>query len=381
MTSLNSSRLGILALTVILTSCSCSSEKGSDFFSKVDPQSANGITQINVGETDAGSESAGGAASSGGAASGGAVSAGATAAGSSTAGSTTSGATAAGSTTGAPPVVVVKPPVVVVPPPPSEKDICEPLKEEGEEITLGYGLAGKLYDGAPNKINKFDELLSKGKALEGVIYMSNLNIPTRKFDKGFPRENGTMVMNGMGQTLIENFGIEFTGSLELMANDEEGYYEIGLIADDGVSLDLNKGPLPEEMKNVIDADHTTPTKFSCSKLLVRMEKGKAMPLRLRYFQGPRYHIALIMTWRKVEVLNASSDNFIKSQLKNPIKETRCGIAGNKFFFDPDSDSHPQMEYTDMLDPAKREVPWKIVKHKNLRLPAGYSNKECVTKKP
>jgi hypothetical protein len=210
--------------------------------------------------------------------------------------------------------------------------------------------------------------------------MSNLNIPTRKFDRGFPRENGSMVMNGMGQTLIENFGVEFTGSLKLMSDDEEGYYEIGLIADDGVSLDMNKAPGPEGLQNIIDADQTTPSKFSCSNYLVRLERGKPMPLRLRYFQGPRYHIALIMIWRKVESLSLSDDNLIKSQLKNPIKETRCGIAGNKFFFDPDSDSQPQMEYLDMLDPAKRAVPWKIVKHKNLLLPAGHSNRECVVKK-
>ena len=394
MTSLKLSHLSILALSIVLTSCGCSSEKGSDFFSKIEPQSADGITQINIGdgETD-GESSAGGASSSGGASAGatsaGATSAGATSAGATSAGATSAGATSAGATaasaaggaSGGAPVVIPPPPVVVTPPPPSDKDICEPLKEEGEEIVLGYGLAGKLYDGAPHKINNFGELLSKGKALDGIIYMSNLNIPTRKFDRGFPRENGTMVMNGMGQVLIENFGIEFTGSLNLMAGDEEGYYEIGLIADDGVSLDMNKGPLPEDLKNIIDADHTTPTKFSCSKLLVRMEKDKPMPLRLRYFQGPRYHIALIMTWRKVEGLDASNDNFIKSQLKNPIKETRCGIAGNKFFFDPDSNSHPQMEYRDMLDPAKRAVPWKIVNHKNLKLPVGYSNMECVSKKP
>lgn len=379
MTSFKPSQLSIVALSIVLTSCSCNSEKGSDFFSKADSQIPDGITQVvGDGETSGGA-SAGGASSSGGSAAG-ATSAGATSAGA------TSASAAGGASGGAPvvippPVVVTPPPVVVTPPPPSEKDICEPLKEDGEEILLGYGLAGKLYDGAPNKINNFGELLSKGKALDGVIYMSNLNIPTRKFDKGFPRENGTMVMNGMGQTLIENFGIEFTGSLNLMAGDEEGFYEVGLIADDGVSLDMNKGTTPEVLKNIISADHTTPSKFSCSNYLVRMEKNKPMPLRLRYFQGPRYHIALIMTWRKVEELSVSSDNFIKSQLKNPIKETRCGIAGNKFFFDPDSDSHPQMEYRDMLDPAKRAVPWKVVNHKNFTLPAGYSNMECVTKKP
>lgn len=378
MKSRSQNNIALLALSVFLTSCG--SEKGSDFFKKVDPLSPAEVSLS--GGVSAGGEEVGESASGG--AAGGAQTAG----GAGSGGVAGSGGASGGAEVSQPPVVV-PPPLVVVPPPvvvakppaPSEKDICDPLKEEGEEIALGYGLVGKLYDGAPNKIEHFSELLTKGKVLEGAIYMSNLNIPTRKFDKGFPRENGQMVMNAMGKTLIENFGIEFTGSLELMNEDEPGYYEIGLIADDGVMLDMNKGPLPEELKSIIDGDHTTPSKLFCSKLLVRMEKGKPMPLRLRYFQGPRYHIALIMTWRKVESLTVSNDNFIKSALKNPIKETRCGIAGNKFFFDPDSNSHPQMEFMDMMDPAKRVVPWKIVKHKNLRLPAGYSNMECVSKKP
>jgi hypothetical protein len=207
--------------------------------------------------------------------------------------------------------------------------------------------------------------------------MSQLNIPTTKFSKGFPRENGTFVMNSMGQVLMENFGIEFTGNLQLSDGDEEGYYEIGIIADDGVSLDILK---QEGEKSLIDGDHQTPSKFFCSKLLVRMEKNKLVPIRLRWFQGPRYHIALIMMWRKVEPLSSSNDPLMKSQLKNPVKETRCGIAGNSFFFDPESDSHPQMEYMDLFDKAKRAVPWSIIKHKNYKLPAGTSNMECVDKK-
>lgn len=270
-------------------------------------------------------------------------------------------------------------PVATTPPTaPSEKDICEPLKEEGEEIVYGHGLVGKLYDGAPNKIENFKELLEKGKLLEGLIYMSKLNIPTRKFDKGFPREDGTLVMNMMGKDLIENFGIEFSGSLELLPDDGPGYYELGVISDDGTVLDIESDG---KLVSIISGDHTTPSKFFCGNQLVRMEAGKKVPMRLRYFQGPRYHIALIMMWRKVQPLEGESELLIKNQVKQPVKETRCGIAGNKFFFDPDSSSHPTMEYLDLFDPKKREVPWKIVQHKNLRLPAGYSNQECVTKKP
>ena len=267
---------------------------------------------------------------------------------------------------------------VMGPTPPSEKDICDPLKEEGEEISLGYGLVGKLIDGAPNKIEHFKELLQKGTPVEGLIYMSKLNIPTRKFDKGFPREDGTMVTNSAGAVLIENFGIEFQGSFDLLPEDGPGYYEIGVISDDGPVLEVES---EGQMISIISGDHVTPSKFFCADKLVRMEAGKPVPLRLRYFQGPRYHIALIMLWRKVAELEGASGALVKNQLKNPLKETRCGIAGNKFFFDPDSSSHPQMDYLDLFDATKRVVPWKIVQHKNLRLPTGYSNMECVTKKP
>lgn len=280
-------------------------------------------------------------------------------------------------TSGNPPAVVTPPPVTappVVVAPPSEKDICEPLKEEKGEVALGYGLVGKLYDGAPHKINHFSDLLSKGTVIEGNIYMSKLDIPTRKFEQGFPREDGTLVMNAMGAPLIENFGIEFNGSLELLPGEEPGYYEIGIIADDGVVLEVGA-----EQTKIINGDHHTPTKFFCGDKLVKMETGKPVPMRLRYFQGPRYHLALIMIWRKVASLSEGSGSCMKSHLKMPVKESRCGIAGNKFFFDPDSESHPQMEYLDLFDPAKRAVPWSVVKHKNLRLPAGYSNKECVSK--
>jgi hypothetical protein len=338
--------LTVIALGVLLVSCN---EKGSDFFKRVNPSdtslTGNSPAIGIVGEDHPGSET-----------------------GESTGGTATSGGTSVGSTTGG----------TTQTPPTSEKDMCEVLKDDGEDIVYGYGLAGKIYDGAPEKIQNFKELLAKGKVLEGTLYMSKLNIPTTKFEKGFPREDGTLLMNSMGQVLIENFGVEFTGNLQLTDGDEEGYYEIGIIADDGVSLDVVK---QEADKNLIDGDHQTPSKFFCSKLLVRMEKNTLVPIRLRWFQGPRYHIALIMMWRKVEALSSSSDSLMKSQLKNPVKETRCGIAGNNFFFDPESDSHPQMEYLDLFDPAKRAVPWSIIKHKNYKLPAGSSNRDCVSKTP
>lgn len=346
MKSFKTLNLSFLAMSVLLASCS---DKSSDFFKRAIPN--NDVTQVSL---TGGSESGG----------------------ENSPADTLPEAPLPTEETPKDPEVVKVPEVIK---PPSEKDICEPLNEEGESVVYGYGLVGKLYDGAPNKIQSFKEVLEKGKLLESSIYMSQLNIPTRKFDKGFPRENGSMVMNSMGQVLIENFGIEFSGQLQLQDSDEAGYYEIGLIADDGVSLDLQTGPEAESLKNLIDGDHQTPTKFFCSKLLVRMEKGKSFPIRLRYFQGPRYHVALIMMWRKVESLENGSDELIKSALKKPVKETRCGIAGNKFFFDPDSDSHPQMEYLDLFDKTKRAVPWSMIKHKNLKLPAGYSNKQCVEK--
>ncbi len=370
MKSLKSSQLAVLALNVILTSCSCNSEKGSDYFSTVNPNSAGNITAIGLNGGADGGVSAGTSGSTAGATSAGATNGGATAAGATAGGATAAGASTAGSTSGTV--------VTTLPTAPSDKDICDPLKDESEEILLGHGLVGKLFDAAPNKIEHFSDLVTKGSPVDGLIYMSKLNIPTRKFDKGFPREDGSMVVNNMGKVLIENFGIEFTGQLELQAGDEPGYYEIGLLADDGVILDIQAS---NESVSIISGDHYTPTKFFCSQSLVRMEAGKSVPIRLKYFQGPRYHIALIMIWRKVQALEGESAVLIKNQVKNPIKETRCGIAGNNFFFDPESNSHPQMEYLDLLDPTKRVIPWEVVKHKNFRLPVGYSNMQCVNKKP
>ena len=204
-----------------------------------------------------------------------------------------------------------------------------------------------------------------------TIYMSELNIPTRKFSEGFQATDGKLIMNSEGTPLFENFGIEFTSNLVLRPEDAEGYYQLSLIADDGVVLELK--PIDEAYEVIIKTDHITPSKFSCAKDSVRMVRGKQVPITLKYFQGPRYHVSLILLWRKVADLEGHSDGLIK--IKTP-KEIRCGIAGNKYFFDPDDRSHPTMNYLDLLDPSKRQVPWSVVKHKNFKLPGGYTNDEC-----
>ncbi len=265
------------------------------------------------------------------------------------------------------PVVPVVPEVVENEPEGSM--VCDPLNGEGSDssIKLGYGLTGVLYDGNGGAVSRFEDLLQKGVVLDKSVYLSQLFIPTRKFDEGFQSTDGALLMNSQNEALIENFGLDLSSELALSASDGPGYYEIALIADDGVGMDADQ-------QNIIQADILTPSKMSCAKMLVRMEAGKNLPISVRYFQGPRYHIALVMLWRKVKELSDGKDNLIPS---DGPKEANCGASGNYFFFNPDANSKPSQAYLDLLNPAKRSIPWNVVKLENFKLPQGSSNQECL----
>jgi hypothetical protein len=56
-------------------------------------------------------------------------------------------------------------------------------------------------------------------------------------------------------------------------------------------------------------------------------------MKIDYYQGPRYHIALVPIWRKV---NSSTPN-------DPL----CGKNGNNYFFDPDHNSMPLAAYNQL----------------------------------
>ena len=150
----------------------------------------------------------------------------------------------------------------------------EPPPEEGvvasfgTTVVLPSGLEGKIYfiHQGTHKLPKFEKLKPVGK-----IYTTSLNVMPREFTTGFP---------GITDR-VEWFAIDYSGRF-YVANP--GKYEFELASDDGSKLYIDD-------RVIIDNDGVhPPLRMKGSADLA----GGIHRIRVSYFQGPRFHLALIL---------------------------------------------------------------------------------------
>jgi hypothetical protein len=126
----------------------------------------------------------------------------------------------------------------------------------GTSVAIPNGLEGKIYFIPP--VNRLP------------IYTKTLNVPLTEFREGFP---------GITDR-FEWFAIEYTGSFYVA---DPGKYNFRILCDDGSKLFIDG-------KLVIDLDNVgTFVGDGSIKLTAGLHN-----LRLDYFQGPRYHLELIL---------------------------------------------------------------------------------------
>lgn len=140
-----------------------------------------------------------------------------------------------------------------------------PTTDFGAATRIPYSLRGEIYllpEGA-SRLPVFD-----GKGI-GAVYTTALNVPKRSFMAGFPGVT----------TRFEWFAIDYKGEFYVRV---PGKYHFILTSDDGSILYVDD-------KVVIDNDGT-----HASQTLTGAAQLTAGPhqLRLAYFQGPRYEVAL-----------------------------------------------------------------------------------------
>lgn len=105
----------------------------------------------------------------------------------------------------------------------------------------------------------------------GSIYTPSLNVPSREFDEGFP---------GVTER-FEWFAIDYKGRFWVSA---PGTYRFALASDDGSILYIDG-------KRIIRNDHQHPVEEKTGKVNL---KAGAHSIRVSYFQGPRFHVALVL---------------------------------------------------------------------------------------
>lgn len=229
--------------------------------------------------------------------------------------------------------------------------VCDPFGDNPDPRS-NQGLKAQLWwleAGTPRQ-SSVAGMIAKGKKSDRNLFFSALNVPTRMFDVGFAAETGDMVRADDNSSLIEYFALKFTSILRLAPAQSEGLYEFAVLADDGAILKFrdSDGVYRANVDN--DGDH--PTRLACGGSPLAMTRTSETPMSLEYYQGPRYHIALVVLMREYKANRADNVNG---------KDPACGVTGNETWYDP-STSAPKQSYKDLLARG-----WKPVSKDNFAL--------------
>jgi hypothetical protein len=145
----------------------------------------------------------------------------------------------------------------------------EPEPTFGTTVVINSGLKGLVYRIPHNSghLPDFQKLKPKG-----TIYTTSLNVPPRDFRTGFP---------GVTKR-TEWFAIDYTGKFWI---EKPAVYRFSLTSDDGARLYIDD-------QVVADNDGLHPPEVRSASLQLT---GGIHTIRVSYFQGPRYAVALVLS--------------------------------------------------------------------------------------
>jgi len=145
----------------------------------------------------------------------------------------------------------------------------QPTAVFGTTVVIPSGLRGFVYHIHHNSSSLPD--FEKLKAAGPAIYTSSLNVPPQDFKQGFP---------GVTKR-TEWFAIDYTGRFWIK---DPGEYTFALLSDDGAKLYIDD-------QVVIDNDGQHPPQEKTGRLDLA---GGLHRIRVSYFQGPKFQIALVL---------------------------------------------------------------------------------------
>jgi hypothetical protein len=196
------------------------------------------------------------------------------------------------------------------------------------------GLAGSLYylpAGSAN-FNSVNDYIQPTYLDPLLVFLSDLNVPTRLNTLGFPDLSGGLLTTTTGTTLTANFALDLKSAIQLSPTDAAGDYQFGILSDDGAILDSigSNGT----STTIINNDGLHPTLFGCATQVVHFDTTTQLNIEMKYYQGPPNEVALMLLWRKIPTGSSPNNQY-------------CGDSGNTTFFNP-TNSQPEAEYNNML---------------------------------
>ncbi len=226
---------------------------------------------------------------------------------------------------------------------PANKMVCDPLSG-GQTTQTNYtkGIKASLHylEADSPRLYKSTDYVDFAKKSDQNIFLSDMNVPTRMFTEGFAPKIGSTLNNDGGQKLIEYFGLKMQTNIVLADGDEEGLYELALLSDDGTTLKIKSGSADVEDEVLISNDGDHPTQMGCATRTVKMRRNVMLPVEVTFYQGPRYHIANVLIWRKASEAG---------------KDALCNRQGNELFFNPNNNSVAAQGFTDLTSRG-----WKVL---------------------
>jgi len=246
-----------------------------------------------------------------------------------------------------------------------ERTVCDPFN--AGNTARDRGLVGNLVylkDDQP-RYSRVADYIDNGTPIQSTLYFDKLFVPTRAFDLGFYTQDGTLVTNENNEAIYEYFGLRLETQLMLGESEEPGWYQMSTLADDGAVLSQVNADGSKTV--IVNNDGTHATKMACASKAVYLDHDTKIPALIEYYQGPRYHISLVVMWRKLaddEDPNA------------PNMDVECGRSGNSRYFDSTKvPSAPMSNYYNLLARG-----WKPLENENYYFPERASN-PCASEEP
>lgn len=239
-----------------------------------------------------------------------------------------------------------------------EHTICDPFN--AGTSARDKGLIGNLVyltDDQPRYSSAVD-YVNNGVPVQSTLYFDKLFVPTRSWDLGFYTQAGELVLNHNNEPLYEYFGLHLESELMLAPGEAPGWYQFAILSDDGATMDLrdSEGVLTP----IVDNDGVHPTRMGCSMRSVYLDSTSRVPFVVNYYQGPRYHISMVMMMRP---LPEGADPMAAAI------DVECGRSGNSRYFNYNVvPSEPTATYYELLTRG-----WKPLENQNYHFPEAAEN--------
>lgn len=191
-------------------------------------------------------------------------------------------------------------------------------------------------------------------ALPNSVIFNQLYVPTSYFTAGISSPNGTLA--GVdGNNLLSYFALDLESTLQ-MSTDGPGYYQLGIISDDGSLVFVDQ-------QKAISMDKNQSTTLAVSSSAFYLDANTTHSIEVQYFQGPPTELAVTLIWRFFPTLPTSEELSEPlagmsggSALCNSLYPSYCSqsaVTGSGIFFDPDTlasdgSAMPRQAWLDLL---------------------------------